>query len=194
MRDRKQEKKISRSQTMEMWRWAENDGTHFEWALHRSQPTPVRWARQLGRSSLSTWRTTVVSEKDNIKVCICLSHPAIVYFSLSKAVDSVYTLFCLSSVTVKKGSSEWTFVSMNQQCGVFVTFSYSKVTTGVRLHVRCRVTLIDYLEQWCYVCLCGAVALQMSDENRGATLTAKSILILFHEQVVEGIQNRKRLT
>ena len=52
---------------------------------------------------------------------------------------------------------------------MFVTFSHGEVTTGFNWNIKRSTTPKDPIEPWWYKCLCGAIALQGSAENRDGT-------------------------
>ena len=125
-------------------------------------------------SSTKEFHTT---PKNNTKVCICLSCPAMVYFSLSKAVDSFHTISLFSMTTNKfhiKQNNSWCFVSLS-------LFLITRLQKRSDWNLRYSATLINSLEPWSYMCLLGAVVVQMSTwchsttnvcENRGGTCSA----------------------
>ena len=81
-----------------------------------------------------------------------------------------HTLFLSSSLTIKKDSCE--YISVLANWWIFVCssmFLNVRLQRGSDRNLRRSFTLIDYLERWCYICLCCSVALQTSVENRDGT-------------------------
>ena len=103
-------------------------------------------------------QSPIPAAKNNTKVCVCLNCPAMVYFSLSKAVDPFHTLFLSSRWLRMNDSSKETFVSVNQQMvfWVYITFPHCVVTTGVwlELKVQCHTNrlyrmVVLHVSMWC---------------------------------------------
>ena len=91
----------------------------------------------------------------------------------SRAVDAFHTLFLSFQWLLGRVVANKLSYQVNQQmvfC-VFITYSYGEVTTRSDWNLRGSATFTDYLEPWCYMYLCGAVALYMQKQqpNKNST-------------------------
>ena len=115
-----------------------------------------------------TWvprRTTAENgrcEKDNVKVCLCMSRLATVYSpSLSGVVYEFHPLFLsfrrlLGRIAVNK--LQYQVNQQTLQC-VFVTSSHFEVSKKSKWNLADITTPMNYLEPRCYTRICDAVAL-----------------------------------